>query len=61
MSRFNVTAFCTRPGCPVTEFVDQRQSLTYQGKQFEDPRPITHLQCPLCKGMGPIVRSQEVA
>lgn len=61
MSRFVVTAFCSRPGCPVTEFVDERQSLTYQSKVYDDPRPITHLQCPCCKGMGPILKTQEVA
>ncbi|MGE4545810.1 MAG: hypothetical protein AB7D06_17090 [Pedobacter sp.] len=59
--RIVVTAFCNRPGCPVTEFVDLRDSLTYQSMVHEEPKPITHLQCPCCKGMGTIVKTQEVA
>ena len=61
MSRFVVTAFCTCPGCPVTEFTDVRHNLTYRSMVHEEPRPITHLQCPCCRGMGPIVNTREVA
>lgn len=61
MSRYVVTAFCMRPGCPVTQFVDQRNTLTYQSMVHDEPKTIHRLQCPCCKGMGPIVRTQEVA
>lgn len=61
MSRFVVTAFCSRPGCPVTEFVDVRSTLTYRPFEGGEIASITHLQCPCCKGMGRVVESREVA